>query len=232
MDDISMASIRRKEIINRIIFIILCVLIAFLLTFNVVMISTAYFTNSRYTNPSIVTTGNVAISYLVKDGEGNTINTAITLSEEDLLPGDAINYTIDVTNEGKNSCYIRIKCKFEIQLDGVYQEKSIVVMNYVDDFADGFEREETVNAKTINYLYHNSAVPTTGANKTISFPIELKIAESNDQELIDSQYSGKLHRITITIEALQSVGVTQSSSLEKASGWTDTETGERITLFD
>jgi hypothetical protein len=233
MEDISMASIKRKNIINKIVFIILCVLIALLLTFNIVMISTAYFTDSRYTNPSVVTTGNIAISYLVKDKNDNTISTPIVLSASELLPGDAINYTIDVTNDGTNSCYIRMKCKFEIKIDAVYQENSIVIMEYAENYNGGFSRNETVNNKTINYLYYNynSAVPTTAPGKTVSFPIKLKVNESKGQELIDAGYAGKQYRITITIEALQSTGVIQSAN-ENASGWVDAVSREKITLFD
>ena len=228
MDDISLASIRRKNIINRIVFIILCILIAFLLAFNIILVTNAYFTNSRYTNPSVVTTGNVAINYVVKDSQNTTLSSAIVLSDDALIPGDPIDYTIEVTNDGNNNCYIRMKLKFEVKIDNVWTEVPIVVMSSRTGFS-GFEKTETVGAEDVKYLYYGSAVNTANATKTVSFPIQFVVAESNDVELIN--YTGKQYKITVIIEAIQSTGITLSQS-NATSGWTDTETGDRITLFD
>lgn len=229
MDDISLASIKRKNTINRVVFIVLCVLIAFLLVFNVILITNAYFTDSRTTaNPSVITTGNVTISYVVKDSENTPIETPIVLSDDALIPGDPIDYSIDVTNDGKNNCYIRMKLKFEVKVDSVWEEVPIVVMNSRTGFS-GFEKTETVGAEDVKYLYYGSAVNTANATKTVSFPIRFVVSESEDVELIN--YTGKQYKITVIIEAIQSTGVTLSQS-NTTSGWTDSETGDRITLFD
>ena len=228
MDEISLTSIKRKNTINKIVFAVLCVLIAFLLVFNIVLITNAYFTDSRYTNPSVVTTGNVTISYLVKDSENVTLESAIVLSDEALVPGDPIDYNINVTNDGKNNCYIRMKLKFEVKVAGVFQEIPIVVMNARAGFS-GFEKTETVNSKQVKYLYYGSAVNTSNATKTVNFPVTFVISESEGMEIID--YTGSEYKITVIIEAIQATGITLSSS-NATSGWTDAETGDRITLFD
>ncbi|HAJ77973.1 MAG TPA: hypothetical protein DCO89_02785 [Clostridiales bacterium] len=230
MDDISLASIKRKKIINRIVFIVLCVLIAFLLTFNIILVTNAYFTNTGYSNSSVITTGNVAINYVVMNGEGDIISTPIQLQDSALIPGDPIDYDIAVSNAGNNSCYIRMKLKFYVKVNGEFEEIPIVVMNSRDGAQHIFERTETVGNKQIKYLYYDSSVPTSGSN-TATFPITFVISESEGVELIN--YTGSQYKITVVIEAIQSTGVTLSSdTINTSSGWTDSETHDRITIFD
>ena len=150
------------------------------------------------------------------------------LSDEALVPGDPIDYNINVTNDGKNNCYIRMKLKFEVKVAGVFQEIPIVVMNARAGFS-GFEKTETVNSKQVKYLYYGSAVNTANATKTVNFPVTFVISESEGMEIID--YTGSEYKITVIIEAIQATGITLSSS-NATSGWTDAETGDRITLFD
>lgn len=128
--DISLSTIRKKEIINRIVFAILCVLIALLLTFNIITITNAYFSDTKNTNPSIITTGNVKIQCKVYEYGTNTeILSPIAMPAGSLMPGESIFYDLKVKNIGINSCYIRIKAKFEILINGEYTENTIVVMS-------------------------------------------------------------------------------------------------------
>lgn len=227
MEDLTLAGIKRKNIINKIVFAVLCVLIAILLTFNIVLITNAFFTDARYTNPSVtvVQTGSVAIDYTVKNSSGTTQDSAIILNPGDLVPGDSISYIIEVTNVGKNSCYVRMKCKFEISDDeGEYHEIPIVVMHSRSGFS-GFELPvDSENDNGVNYLYCTSAVTTTGNSKTASFPIKFEVSEDVDMEL--NEYTGKAYKITVIIEAIQTEGVELSNSY----GWIDSETDDPIII--
>lgn len=213
--DITLAQIRKKEIRNRIIFAILCVLIAVMLTFNIITITNAYFSDTKSTNPSIVTTGNVKIQCQVYEYGTNTERLSpVEMPEGALMPGQAIYYDLKVTNIGNNSCYIRIKAKFEIQINGVYTENDIVVMSQQDDSNPAQTKCFNIDG-VYYYNYTNGGVLGTSSN--IVLPIKLMVNESANNEL--STYSDNRYRITIYIQALQSQGVT----LDTTSGWLDAQ---------
>ncbi len=225
--DISLSTIRKKEIINRIVFAILCVLIALLLTFNIITITNAYFSDTKNTNPSIITTGNVKIQCKVYEYGTNTeILSPIAMPAGSLMPGESIFYDLKVKNIGINSCYIRIKAKFEILINGEYTENTIVVMSQEDNSNPAVSKCFTDGNGIYYYNYTNSGILTN--NTEVTLPIKLIVNESTGQELVS--YSDHQYRITIYIQALQSQGVSMlNTSTQK--GWYDAQ-NNAITSFE
>ena len=225
--DLSLAKIRKKEIVNKIVFAILCVLIALLLTFNIVTITNAYFSNTKNMNPSIVATGNVKIQCKVYEYGTNTeILSPVVMPSGSLMPGQSIFYDLKVKNIGRNSCYIRLKAKFEILINGEYVENDIVVMSQQDDSNPAASKSFTDGDGIYYYNYTNSGIITNNAEVTL--PIKLTVNESASQELVS--YSDHQYRITIYVQALNPQGVNMlNTSTQK--GWYDAQ-NNAITSFE
>ena len=110
-------NVKDKNLTNKIVFAVLSFLIAGLLIFNFVRISTAYFTDQKTSNFPIITTGNVAIAYNLYDSNGISVATSSPLyvGDNQLVPGTEISYTFEVQNQGTRDCYLRIKLDFLIK---------------------------------------------------------------------------------------------------------------------
>ena len=223
-NDISLSKIRRKEITNRIVFVILCVLIALLLTFNIITITNAYFTDSKNSNSSVVITGNVKVQCTVYEHGTNTERTApIQMPEGSLMPGQSIYYDLKIENVGNNSCYVRIKAKFEILINGNFVENDIVVMSQENELA----QSQCFNVNGV-YYYNNANSGVLAHNNNITLPIKFTVNETINNEL--STYSDNQYRITVYVQALQSQGVQQLNT-ENQKGWYDLQ-GHVIDSFE
>ena len=120
---------RKKNVTNKIVFAILCLLVASLVAIQIVLVSTAYFSNSKSGN-AVVTTGNVSVSYVLYGNDGTPIeatggsapNVNYGLSANEvgeyqnvlaLMNGEASQYSLTITNTSTtHSCYARVKVEF------------------------------------------------------------------------------------------------------------------------
>lgn len=210
-NDLGVAKISRKTNTNKLIFISVCIMIAIIIAVNVVIISAAYFTATKRSNDSVITTGNVNISYVVKNSNNETITAPLDLGSNSIIPGQENQYSLVITNSGNNSCYVRMKALFEIYENGGYTSNyNSLVQLKTGNASVAFELDNVVY-----YKQTNSGIIEPLASVTI--PIKFVVNETASQELVS--LSSCTYRITLTIQALQSQGVTQSETY----GWIDSQ---------
>ena len=198
MEEASIKKIKKRELVSRIVFIILCSLIGILLVSNGVLITNAYFSSSQ-TSSSVVTTGNVAVT--LYDSLDNEITSAINLGTSVLVPGNQTEYTFKVKNTGRNNEYVRLS--MSCLIDGSAK----------DSVVDMRSNEHTHLFVVGDYIYYNAEI---APNSTVSIPVKFVISE--DFGNVDDEgndYRNVTYSITVNVEGHQSVGVT----LNQSSGW-------------
>ena len=257
MEEESLKKIKRKETLNRIVFVILCVLIAILLVSNIIMISSAYFTATKSTtnNPSVVTTGSVDVDVIVYNasdtGKSNPLTTPVVLPSTTLIPGNAVDYTFTVANSGHNNCYIRLKCDFNMQLDGssTYEEVYLKTLdtaidstktyytlvssdyvavtnptlanigNYYENIVQMKKNPSGSNASSFfaygGYIYYNTYLTTSGGSSSVDIPLRFVVSTALGNSNGETDFTDCAYKINITVEAIQSQGVTFSTT----TGW-------------
>ncbi len=218
--NIELQSAKKQRIRNNIIFAILCVLIAMLLVIDFITITNAYFTASKPTNPSVITTGSVDFSYKVYDSTDTDItsNSPINLGTETILPGNEVHYKIGITNTGRTSCYIRMICTIEIEIDSVYVEKDILRVKSNDASKSFNLLTDSNNEHSNTIVYYKSTADNGVINvgSTVNIPVKFVIDEATEEF---NNYSDRRYRIYLTIQSIQAPGVTLSNS----QGWVDSQ---------
>ena len=209
--------VKNKNNVNKIIFVILSFLIAGLLVFNFIRISYAYFTDERTSNPSVITTGNVAIAYGLYNADGIEVSSPLYMDDNQLVPGEEIPFTFRVQNQGTLDCYLRIKLDFLIRSNGGWIVEPLNLANSYITIASN-DANASFRVSSDGYLYYkpNNGVlaPRENANSFVEIPV--KIVISGSFPINNPAYQNKNFGLQFGIQAMQTANITQST----ANGWT------------
>ena len=170
--------------------------------------TSAYFSDNT-SGTSIITTGNVKLTTAVYDETNTNQLASDEIQDLTLVPGNwSMNY-VRATNSGSTACYVRIACLFEVKYASSAQ---YVVVNNVANLVVTDSTNFVKNADDKCVYYKQSLATSSLVN------IPIKVAISDDLGLDTSVFENATYRITITIQAIQTLSVTLDAV---NGGWTD-----------
>lgn len=190
---------------NKVVIWSLSILIAVLLVVNGLLISLAYFTETR-SGSSIITFGSVQVNAYALNG--TTKENTIKLDSNQLIAGAVTTKNLQIEVAGLNDCYVRLTGEFQIAVDNT----NYVAYNDFVSFSIDSSNWKLCEGK---YYYTSPLSGTSSANggSTIYVPVKFTVSENfgNSSLANDIVYKNKPYKIVITIESCQSEGTSIGS---------------------
>lgn len=122
---------RRKKAKEKILFIILCIVIALIVIGNILAITLAYFTDRKSGSASIRTGTIKVIGYVYSEEDEEYTTDILTLENDIVYPGSLTTQKIKLVNNGTGAFYIRMNCAMELNLNGSYQPSSFLEISSI-----------------------------------------------------------------------------------------------------
>jgi hypothetical protein len=197
--NIKLVELPKRKKSNKTLIWVLAILVAMLFVANVVLISFAYFSDTK-SSQSIVTFGTVKIDGYVKNG--TTKERTISLDSNQLIAGSATtkNVTIEVT--GNSSCFVRVSGSFLMNISGdTYVPKTEFINFYIDT-------DSSTNANWVkdgDYYYYTQPLSSSATtNVEVTFEVSKDLGNSSLDNT--TEYNNKAYKILVTIESCQEYG--------------------------
>ena len=187
----SLIIVKKDKRRERIVFTILCVLIAILLVFNIVALVYILTHNTKHGSPSFIADNKYVIGY-VKAGGEYTKNT-ITFDDELLFPGTQTTKTVRFENYGGKNYYIRIYAQFQVNVNGKSFETQD---NFVEiNITNG--NTKWIKSATDEKIYFTDEF---AGHSEIDVDLTINLRNSLDNDDFNENYKDKPYRLNICIE--------------------------------
>ena len=208
---------RKKAKREKIVFVILCVVIALIIAANVIAVTLAYFTD-RASGSISIRTGTVDVVGRVWNG--SSYSTAeLTLGNNVVFPGSITEQQqIELENTGNSSFYIRFSCSLVLDTDND------------GDFADEDNMDSFLSISSITMPQGASSVMQGSDGKyyylgslagqqsltgiLIDFQISSSLGNSDLTNLVN--YQNINYKMYLNVEVIQSANITLDSSSASA----------------
>ena len=201
---------------NKSLFFILGLFLVVALMCNLMFKTFAYFSDST-SSSSIVTTGNVQLTTHLYDSTNTEEIVDKTITSIPLIPGNSTLNYLRATNTGTTDCYIRLTCQVQLKYSdqSSYQYVDSLISLRISDNANYVANSED------GCIYYKQSLVVSGQ---INIPLEIVV--NDDLGADPSIFEGASYKVTVIIQALQTLAVTLDST---NGGWTDSR-GNEISL--
>ena len=218
---------KKDKFNNNILLAFFSLVLVFVVTLGI-FLTGAYFT-AQQTGNAIISTGAIRVSGCVV--ENNVEQNGPIEFDGPLIAGATTTKTVRFKNNNAQSMYIRIYCKFSMDLsgNGTYSEKDFVTMSFANQtnwvcFSAVDSNNTSSSDNPDGKYYYTNAIATSGhVDVNLVFTVSNTFGNSNLSGTED--YTNKAYKIEVYVEAIQSTG----TAVGQGGGWYETGTTNLIT---